>query len=111
MSNKKSVVHNGRTYSCIKELCNAHGVPYTVFMERLKRGEAVETALSNHVRSRGRSNVKPVTVSGVQFDSLKAACKAIGLPYSTMAYWRNTGKNIEQKINEWHENKKSKSNH
>jgi len=65
---------NGIAYSSIRELAQAHGVPYTTVLHRLDAGRSIEEAVNGNF-----GNKKTITISGRAFESIAEAARWFSL--------------------------------
>ncbi len=70
---KKVVDHNGIVYESEKAMCDAHGVNYSTYLNRRKRGKSVEESL--------RVDEKPLVIDhkGNVYKSIAEMCRAYGI--------------------------------
>jgi 5-methylcytosine-specific restriction endonuclease McrA len=93
-----SVEAFGVKYKSLAEAARAHGMEQSTVFHRVKRGVPIEEALSHEYTSVRVGNV--VVVAGVEYPSVTAACKAIGVPWTTVKNRsKNTGLSHEDLLN------------
>lgn len=75
--------HTGKEYPTIRAMCKAWGITYSRYVYRISHGWSIEKALTAPVdSSKNRRNSRAVTVNGVTYPTLKAACAATGVTIS-----------------------------
>lgn len=69
-SGKVCFDHKGNAYSSIKEMCEAYGITYSVYLERMRRYSDTEKALTLETCS-----FKPIFVNGKEYSKISEIAK------------------------------------
>jgi|TARA_R110000824_G_scaffold54248_9_gene149735 hypothetical protein len=80
MSRKTKITCHGKTFDTIKEFAEHYGVNRKTIHTRLRAGETPEEAILD----RELPNQTPITVDGIEYESMSAACRHYGL---TEGFW------------------------
>lgn len=87
----KKVEFEGKIYSSLKELCSVYKVNYNSAISLMsRRGYTLEEAIYGRVNN--------YIYKGVEYKNLKELCVKLNLSYPKVLYRINTGKNIEEAI-------------
>lgn len=85
--------HKGVVYDSVKAMCEAYGLPYTLYMARKTMGLSKEEALSRPIR--GTSTVAP---NGQTYPTVMAMCRAYGINISTYTNRIRKGMSLEEAL-------------
>lgn len=78
----RAITIGGVQYNSIVVAANAHGVPRALLSDRLQKGWTPEEAVGLVPRrERSAPNARRITIDGVQYKSVRAACDARGFNY------------------------------
>lgn len=85
LSQTPSQDHMGREYPTIRAMCKAWGISCSGYVYRINQGWSIEKALTTPPdASKNRRNSREVTVNGVTYPNILAACAAYGIPKSSV---------------------------
>lgn len=83
LSRTPSQDHLGREFPTIRAMCKAWGISFSRYTYRINHGWSIEQALTSPPGAQGnRRNSRAVTVNGVTYPTLRAACAATGVTIS-----------------------------
>lgn len=90
------VIYKGKSYSSIKQLCEAYGVCYSMVIQRLKLGwtvdAAVDTPLKNH------RNGKKIKYEDKEYPSLRNLALSKKMPYHVLQMRVKNGMSIKKAV-------------
>ena len=99
MWNSKKQKFNNKIYNSFTELCSNFGLTEGCVRARLKRGWSLEEALETIYRKNDSGGTdKEIEVNGIQYKSIKIACKSLKIKNYDKVYQRLKNKNytVEQ---------------
>ena len=89
---KPSVCPNGEEFPTIKAMCDAYGVTFWTYKNRLKSGLTQRQALNlDTLPDKGRVRIPCCCPKGKEFSSIRAMCKTYGISRSSYRYRLRTG--------------------
>lgn len=84
--------HLGNTYPNLKRMCVQYKMTVNTFKYRQKKGWSIRKILTTPLN---HTNVaQKIVVNGIEYKSLRQACKAKGVSVDKYNYYKSLGKNL-----------------
>lgn len=84
--------HLGNEYSTLKEMCQQYKMAINTFRYRQKKGWSTKKILTTPLDH--KSVAQKIVINGVEYKSLRQACKSKGISIDRYNYYKTLGKNI-----------------
>lgn len=90
------VTHKGVTYESITCAIRELGYNYNTVWNYLRKGYSFSDAID--ILDRIRRRKSRLVYRGVQYDSIKKACRDLGVPYNKVYYFTRKGYSLERAV-------------
>lgn len=84
--------HLGNFYPNLKKLCVHYKMTVNAFRYRQKKGWSLRKILTTPLNH--KNTAQKITLNGVEYKSLRQACKAKGISVDKYNYYKTLGKNL-----------------